>query len=1126
MSEAQWLWVSCLTIGILSGCDGEFSARRDTVAHDSTPHDSVNPPETSPVDASQLEVDTGRDAVQEEVDASQDSALADVEVGDSASTDIVVPSDVTPSACPRDPGSLIGDGGFSQGLGCFQPELHVPDSARFVVDTEVWQLASPSVRVEVFTPVVYYQVQLAQHPIRLEGGREYTIRFWARASLPGQANVQIGQAYAPWSGLGLWQDFALEPAWKEYVFHFTATMEESNAKFGLSLGQVARTVWVDDLSITPRERGVRHCEADADCTVEEPECMSARCMVGICTADVRTDTCQGISCGLNSCGVWCGNCPPGHACEAGACRAVTGDCRGQVDGSTCDDGDPCTSEDRCVGGGCSGESIQGCVQVTLRPTGTSEILWHPTAFPDGFAIEAPPGAVAQPTTIGVAPLAEVDIEGEATLTQPLRLEPSGLVLALPISFELPLRTSASQNVLTDTALGVIRDGPDDAWHVLRDEPLFDEVGASFTISVDHFSDVGILGMPLTAPIGRCGDTSLPTLLLVHGLFGAPETFGPIASAGNANPLLAGDVKPCIYAVNYSTGFPIQLNAERLSKVIRNLFDRHGGRPVLVASHSMGGLVARKALVGGFQIEPNTSSRVWGLVTLGTPHFGCDPVIATSLTVLCALPQYFLYCRALGNALNSVPQMFPWSTFLSDLNAQPLPDLLKPSPDYYVRCGGRDAIVPVDNCMLYQNLESGLLAPSNSNERVEPEYEHTGENDGIAHVNSVSHPACGTILHALTNGRCDACGGTCTQLECQANADCGLCRRCEAGGCVPAPDPACNGTCQQGVCVPPCDNECVVHQTGCASATRRWTCGQSDGDICLDRVETSCPPNTACSNGACVTDCAAVCAGRCGSVSGCACGGCGANATCNESTQACVGCPNNFCSVAGLSSGLHCDGRDRVSCGTSGGCRVETSRSTCADLCSGGACVAPACGGTDQPCCNGTCNAGNFCSQGTCRGIPGGLRVVRYRQRCSNQHWSSTSSCYPGVNPTSGCGNCGLVVNAGCTTGTCWVPESSKFWTFNRRPDFGTFKALYHCFVDGANRYQSSPCAQPGEPHELGWVSASAIPAPVGFNLPLYICNWSPPGGVAEQFLSISQAECQGAGGSLVGGGVWGYVAPD
>lgn len=95
----------------------------------------------------------------------------------------------------------------------------------------------------------------------------------------------------------------------------------------------------------------------------------------------------------------------------------------------------------------------------------------------------------------------------------------------------------------------------------------------------------------------------------------------------------GDTQ-CDGKSNYSTNTSIAKVARALAKYIYNNYTRKN-KPVSIVAHSMGGLVARRAVIGYRDGEPGYNGKkldVDNLVTLGTPNAGlqhpCYPTLCT------------------------------------------------------------------------------------------------------------------------------------------------------------------------------------------------------------------------------------------------------------------------------------------------------------------------------------------------------------------------------------------------------------------------------------------------------------------------------------------------------------------
>ncbi|WP_236607773.1 hypothetical protein [Sandaracinus amylolyticus] len=140
------------------------------------------------------------------------------------------------------------------------------------------------------------------------------------------------------------------------------------------------------------------CEAVGTCTfestcdetgVQHMNCRPApTCAEGVCTpgaVETRSEACSrdtdGVACAAETCGSY-GACTYSSTCvtsgsrirtctwstcAAGACGGTgsrvetdTTGCGRDTNGTRCNDGDPCTSLDRCSGGGCSGAYCTSC----------------------------------------------------------------------------------------------------------------------------------------------------------------------------------------------------------------------------------------------------------------------------------------------------------------------------------------------------------------------------------------------------------------------------------------------------------------------------------------------------------------------------------------------------------------------------------------------------------------------------------------------------------------------------------------------------------------------------------------------------------------------------------------------
>jgi pimeloyl-ACP methyl ester carboxylesterase len=146
-------------------------------------------------------------------------------------------------------------------------------------------------------------------------------------------------------------------------------------------------------------------------------------------------------------------------------------------------------------------------------------------------------------------------------------------------------------------------------------------------------------------------------VFVHGIFSSGAIFKPMAEAFAKNPAIAG----CA-TFDYDYNAKLTENAARLAEELAKI-----AAPVVLVGHSMGGLIARLAVLGGD--VPN----VRRVVMLGTPNFGA---IRTSTAGLLAQ----LMLRATGKLaavfrrpgileLTRVPKIFEQPIRKGEANAR-------------------------------------------------------------------------------------------------------------------------------------------------------------------------------------------------------------------------------------------------------------------------------------------------------------------------------------------------------------------------------------------------------------------------------------------------------------------------
>ncbi|MBF0357910.1 MAG: alpha/beta fold hydrolase [Magnetococcales bacterium] len=134
-----------------------------------------------------------------------------------------------------------------------------------------------------------------------------------------------------------------------------------------------------------------------------------------------------------------------------------------------------------------------------------------------------------------------------------------------------------------------------------------------------------------------GGAKADVLVLVHGYMGSPgswEESGAVSVMENNGwhragiistdpgggvhllPALAGQSKKNkVYIVSLPSKAPIVFQVQHLQLMLEFLNQRHSSEPFILAGHSVGGVVARLALVKGAVPNPKA------LITIASPHLG-------------------------------------------------------------------------------------------------------------------------------------------------------------------------------------------------------------------------------------------------------------------------------------------------------------------------------------------------------------------------------------------------------------------------------------------------------------------------------------------------------------------------
>jgi pimeloyl-ACP methyl ester carboxylesterase len=185
-----------------------------------------------------------------------------------------------------------------------------------------------------------------------------------------------------------------------------------------------------------------------------------------------------------------------------------------------------------------------------------------------------------------------------------------------------------------------------AWSIQGDickdleQPKFGpEAGPRGLWQMMDFLNDGIAGVYFMEPY----DPKRTPILFVHGISGYPQQFTAMIDSIDRTRF-----QPWFYF--YPSGFRLEVLSTHLSTLLERLKVEHDYRRLGVVAHSMGGLVARQALL---ELADSAGARQSGLfVTIATP-FGGDPNANRAERAPVELPPVFLDMRPSSDFLRNL-----------------------------------------------------------------------------------------------------------------------------------------------------------------------------------------------------------------------------------------------------------------------------------------------------------------------------------------------------------------------------------------------------------------------------------------------------------------------------------------
>ncbi len=148
---------------------------------------------------------------------------------------------------------MVTNGSYTNGLNGWFLEQHAGAAASVTRTTDAPSGYTYSARIQVTQRGSQgWHVQWAQPGLTVQGGRIYTLSFWAKANTSRTIAAVVGMAHEPWEGLGPWYDVPLTTQWKRFEFTFVATQNDTNARVLFSgMGTQTGTYWFTGVSLRP-----------------------------------------------------------------------------------------------------------------------------------------------------------------------------------------------------------------------------------------------------------------------------------------------------------------------------------------------------------------------------------------------------------------------------------------------------------------------------------------------------------------------------------------------------------------------------------------------------------------------------------------------------------------------------------------------------------------------------------------------------------------------------------------------------------------------------------------------------------------------------------------------------------
>jgi len=155
----------------------------------------------------------------------------------------------------------VVNGGFDAASTAPWTTLLSSVTGSFTRDTSTWHSAPASGRIQVTSVNGSGASFKVYQPVSVIAGRGYSLRFWARASVPQEIMVHLYSPSCPGLRCLNNTNFAIGTTWQQYEISFTASGTTPAAGLNIFV-TVPGTVWLDDVSLREGDTAVYRRDFD------------------------------------------------------------------------------------------------------------------------------------------------------------------------------------------------------------------------------------------------------------------------------------------------------------------------------------------------------------------------------------------------------------------------------------------------------------------------------------------------------------------------------------------------------------------------------------------------------------------------------------------------------------------------------------------------------------------------------------------------------------------------------------------------------------------------------------------------------------------------------------------------